>query len=104
MDGALAGDHPDPLLLLGAEALRQAQGDGERRVGTAPVNSISTSTSTSPTSHSLRSAYISRVIAVQAAREAASTLVGEGPSSAPPLAGGSSMTSVWPPSISTSWV
>jgi hypothetical protein len=52
----------------------------------------------------LRAAYISTVIAVQAASAAAVVRVGEGPRSLPPWSSGSSNTSVWPPSISTSWV
>src|SRR3954453_2679281 len=66
--------------------------------------SISTSTCRSPTSQPLRSAYISTVIAVHAARAAATVRVGEGPSLAPPATSGSSITSRCPPWISTSWV
>src|SRR5215208_580383 len=66
--------------------------------------SMSTSTSSSPTSQPLRAAYISIVMAVQAASAAATVRVGEGPSLAPPATSGSSMTSRWPPWISTSCV
>src|SRR5919198_1253702 len=55
-------------------------------------------------SHPLRPAYISIVIAVQAASAAATVLVGEGPASAPPATSGSSITSRCPPWISTSCV
>ena len=49
---------------------------------------ISTSHSTAPSSQPLRAAYISQVIAVQAASPAAAARVGEGPRSAPPAVGG----------------
>src|SRR5215211_2792301 len=64
---------------------------------------MSTSTSTAPSSHSLRLAYISTVMAVHAARAAPTRRVGRGPSPAPPVSCGSSTTIVWP-STSTSWV
>src|SRR3954447_16728542 len=65
---------------------------------------MSTSTSTSPRSQPLRSAYISVVIAVHAASAAPTVRVGEGPTSPPPSASGSSITRRCPPWISTSWV
>ena len=64
----------------------------------------STSHSTAPSSQPLWAAYISQVIAVQAASPAAAARVGEGPRSAPPRSAGSSITIVWPLSISTSCV
>src|SRR3954453_12759131 len=55
----------------------------------------SQATSTSPTSQPLRLAYISIVIAVHAASDAASISCGLGPVSSPPLSVGSSMVSWW---------
>src|SRR3954451_3321836 len=65
---------------------------------------MSTSTSTSPRSQPLRSAYISVVMAVHAASAAPTVRVGEGPALLPPSASGSSITRWCPPWISTSWV
>src|SRR6478672_13398686 len=65
---------------------------------------MSTSTSTSPSSQPLRSAYISVVMAVHAASAAPTVRVGEGPALLPPSASGSSITRWCPPWISTSWV
>src|SRR6478609_7293117 len=65
---------------------------------------MSTSTSTSPSSQPLRSAYISVVLAVHAASAAPTVRVGEGPALLPPSASGSSITRWCPPWISTSWV
>src|SRR3954462_13887471 len=65
---------------------------------------MSTSTSTSPRSQPLRSAYISVVMAVHAASAAPTVRVGEGPSFPPPSASGSSITRRCPPGISTSCV
>ena len=73
-------------------------------VGADPSYVMSTSTWSAPSSQPLRSAYISVVIAVQAASAAPSVRVGEGPSLAPPESTGSSITSLCPPSISTSCV
>src|SRR5438105_184614 len=65
--------------------------------------SYSHTTLTCPMSQPLRSAYISIVIAVHAARLAAKSSCGLGPWSAPPRSSGSSAVSVWW-RTSTGWV